>query len=348
MAACSLDTGGVASSGANTLGPSPGGSDTTNATTESDPQVDSTNGDSDDASGSASGSADGTGPTTGTDGIAQLSLSGGPIYDFGLVPVSMLGAGTLTVTNIGNTDATGIASLELTPPFEYTGMTYPGAGGTCMETLGPGQSCTLDLAFRPQQLGIHDGTLTLAYDQGPDSIRALTGGGTGHSANLLVNPGGEDMGSPPPGWNDIELGEWAAGTPSTMVEAYEGSYCHYAAQGFPFAEYALFQDVDVAAWSHTIDQGLMRFDFVGWGRTYQFGNDQYRFVVRYLGVSGQPIDSWSIDWTLDAFWQMHGTQGTAPAGTRSIRIELGCVNYVPGTTRCDAYFDALSLQATYP
>ena len=187
VAACSLDTGGVASSGANTLGPGPGGSSTTDSMTESDPHADSTHGDSD----ATSGSADTTGPAIGTGDETQLSISDGPIYDFGVVPVSMLRTKILTVTNIGDTDATGITPIDLIPPFEYTGMAYPGAGGTCTDVLGPGQSCTLDLAFRPQQIGLHADTLILAYDQGPDSTREIAGGGRDRATICWSTPGGK-------------------------------------------------------------------------------------------------------------------------------------------------------------
>lgn len=343
VAACSLDTGGVASSGANTLGPGPGGPGTTDSTTEFDPHADSTHG----GSGDGSGSADTVGSTTGVDSVAQLSLSGGPIYHFGSVALLTLASDKLMLTNVGGVDATGISGQPLVAPFQYTGGTYPGAGGTCGDTLSPGQTCELDLSFIPEDLGLHDTTLVLTYDQGPEITRELTGVGAGLTANLLINPGGEQTGSPPPGWINAGVGTWQAGTSDVM--AHEGSNCHYAENG-PYAQqFVLAQDVPVSEWGTAIDAGMMSFAFTGWGRTESFGDNQYRFTVIYQDNVNEELDRWESNWHLDSFWQMHSTQGPAPPQTRSVRVELRCINYdFLGDVRCNAYFDQLVLQGVFP
>ncbi|MEM9457864.1 MAG: hypothetical protein AAGF11_27035 [Myxococcota bacterium] len=287
-------------------------------------------------------------PPSATGDSSELLISDGPQYEFGVVSVGQLAQAALTVTNTGDTEATSMAGRPLAPPFDYTGGAYPGAGGTCTDRLAPGSSCVVDLSFHPENLGLHHGTFAVDYDEGRETTRPLTGGGAGQSANLLVNPGGEDQGSPPPGWTNIEAGEWAADVPSTGVSAHQGAGCLQSLDGPSFTEFALVQDIDISQWSTTIDQGVMHFDFIGWGRTYEFGNDQYRFVVRYRDAQEQQLDSWTTDWIRDAFWAIHSTSGPTPVGTRTVRVELNCVSYTPGTTRCDAYFDALELHAVYP
>lgn len=283
-------------------------------------------------------------PTTGES--PQLVVSGGPRYDFGLVSIGRPRTGALTVTNNGVTLVTSMSGLPLALPFDYTGDTYPGDAGTCTDTLAAGASCTVELFFDPQDLGVYEDTLVIAYDQGRETTRALTGGGMGQSDNLLTNPGGEEPGSPPPGWSDIAAGEWIASAPPS-VTPYEGAGCVHAADGPTAIEFALVQDVDVSQWSTTIDQGLMHLAFAGRGRTLDYANDQYRLVVRYRDALGRQLDSWMTDWRLESLWLEHGTQSTAPVGTRSVRVELNCRKYRLSTI-CDAYFDALELHAVYP
>lgn len=345
VAACTLDTGGQGSSAANTLGPGRGDTSTTSPTGPAGSGQDTTQGSSTSSGSDPSGS--GTDPVaTATGDEAQLSLSGAPVVDLGDTAPQMLLTAVLTVTNLGGAEATGVVGAPLTEPFGYTGGAYPGAGGTCQETLAAGQSCTLDVSFVPQQFGLHFDTLSITYDQGAALTRDLVGGGTGQSENLLLNPGGEDPGAPPPSWVNEGPGQWQAGVVSGGFVVHEGTGCLYAGEG-PFAQhYALVQDIDVSAWAATIDHGAMRFEFSAWGRTEALFDDEYRVLLRYRAGDDAQIDAWVSDEHHEPFWRMHGTQAAAPSGTRSIRVELGCIKLFG--SECKAYFDALDLRAVYP
>lgn len=322
-----------------TDGTSPGDPTHGDAEPTQGPEVDTT------ATAASTGPTTTTPPpdTTGTG--AQLIISDGPVYGFGDVLLGMPGFASLTVTNIGDTDATGMIGLPLTAPFAYTAGAYPGAGGTCTDSLAAGASCTVALSFLPLDIGLHLDILAIAYEQGTPAIRELVGGGAGQGPNLLLNPGGEDEGSPPPGWTNPGPGEWVAGV-LPNVDPYEGVGYHYAADGPPLSDFALIQLVDVSPWSATIDRGMMHFGFVGWGRTRAVLTSQYRLVVRVQDDDGEELDSWTSGWETNTAWQMHETEGFVPAGTRRVEVELGCTKF--GSDPCDALFDGLDLRAAYP
>lgn len=339
MVACVPDAGGAGSAAVNSLG---GESDDPTAAAGSGSGGDATS--IGDADGTATTSPTGP-PTTGT-GDARLSLSDDPTFDFGTVEPAELQVGTLTVMNIGGAEATGIAAQALSGPFSYTGGSYPGAGGTCGASLAAGQSCTLDLAYLSAIPGLFEHELALTYDQGPPATRTLAGVTHGVTDNLLVNPGGEDFGSPPPGWTDNGPGSWAAGLDSVQVDPHEGSGYHYSGNGLILSDYSLVQDIDASAWAHAIDQGLMRFTFEGWARSLEVANDQSRLRVFFLDQAGAAIDGWDTDWQVNVAWTRHDMNATAPEGTRRIRVELGCTMFAG--LNCNAYFDALDLRARYP
>lgn len=341
VAACVLDTGGVGSSAANTLGPGPG--DT--GTTELDTSVDSTQGPGTLPADESTTQSDPL--TTGPPGDADLVISHGPEYDFGDIPVATLAAVMLTVTNEGDAEATGMVGIPLSAPFHYTGRPYPGAAGTCADTLAAHQSCTLDVSFVPEVFGPHADTLTLDYNQGSPVSRALVGGGSGQSENLLINPGGEDQNSPPPGWNYIGPGNWGAGDPSTTVNPYEGGGYLFVTEGPNLEDYTMAQDVDVSQWAPTIDLSQMRFEFSGRARTHQaWSGYVYRLRLSYRAGDGSEISSWNSGEHDESLWQLHSTGAPAPPGTRSIRVELECNKDF--NLDCSAYFDALQLRAVYP
>jgi hypothetical protein len=137
---------------------------------------------------------DGFGPASATRPLAGrstelgvLSLSDGPSFDYGVLPVGGAGAHTFTLANTGLGSALAIAPSGLGGPFVFAGGTYPGTAGTCGATLAAGASCTLVVTFAPSATGGAARALTIAYNDGVAArsvAEALTG--TGVAPALLA------------------------------------------------------------------------------------------------------------------------------------------------------------------
>ena len=87
---------------------------------------------------------------------------------FGSVTVGATGTQQVTVTNTG-TRALSLGAAAVSGPFTI-------ASSTCGETLAPGGSCVITLAFAPAAAGGANGTLTIASDAGSPAV-ALTATG---------------------------------------------------------------------------------------------------------------------------------------------------------------------------
>jgi len=88
---------------------------------------------------------------------ANASVTGGPLA-FGNVPVGTTSAGqTLTLSNTGNANLTGIVLTFSSPRYSRPAGA---AGGTCTTTLAPG-SCTITVVFSPNAAGSASATLTI-------------------------------------------------------------------------------------------------------------------------------------------------------------------------------------------
>jgi hypothetical protein len=231
--------------------------------------------------------------------------------------------------------------------FGYAGGSFPGEYGTCGNTLAAGTSCEVELRFAPNTLGPHQATLTLSYDGGAEATRPVTGGGAGQSDNLLRNPGGEQGGIPPTSWTDDAPGDWITtqGGPGT-ADPFEGGMFIASDLGPDDTDFWLWQDALVDDWAVAIDTGALRFAFSGRARAYGPGDDVFRIRVRYRDGDGTDLAEWDSDWITGGAWQKLGDTRAAPAGTRMIRVQLGC--HRNGGTYCDAYYDALELRAVYP
>lgn len=283
------------------------------------------------------------------DDDAVLLITDGPLYEWGPVELPQSDQHTFTVTNVGEGEALNMAGQPLTGPYDYVGGAYPGDAGSCGQILAVGESCLVRVVFTPPELGLHDSALTLTHGNGSEVTCALRGGGAGRSENLLVNPGGEDEGSPPPGWTETDAGSWAAGLFMGGPPVFEGDGYIHASTGPAGPSFSLVQEVGVSTWSTTIDQGAMRFSFAGRARGYQFNADEFRMLVLYRDAAGSVLDEFDTGWEPGGFgmgWQLHQNERTAPPGTVTLEVELRCL--LNQGEYCDAYFDALELQAVYP
>jgi hypothetical protein len=348
LGACQPSSGGVGSSGANTLGTpdDTGESSTTEGaagTHETGITTDAPSDSTGTTTGAVGGTTDEPPPVTTGDGAPLLSLSDGPTYDFGDVVTNQAVAHVFTLTNRGDGDATGL-DAAVAAPFDVPGG-FPGNAGDCGPTLPAGGQCGLELRFAPTELGRHAATLTVSHDQGPALARELGGGAIGQSANLLVNGGGETIGTPPPGWT-VTLGAWEANVYAAEAAPYAGSAYLLSGGGPNNDDFALRQDIDLGAWSTTVDAGQLRIALSGWARAYAAGNDEHRIRLHFRDAGGSTLSLWTSNYASQPAWTQYTDERLAPAGTRTLQVELNCRKQ--SGSICHAYFDALDVRASYP
>ena len=119
----------------------------------------------------------------------MLVISDGPAFDFGTLATNTTSNHLFVVTNSGTASATSMGAT-LPEPFAFLGGSYPGAGGTCNQTLVAGASCFLDVAFTPASSAVAAATLSIAYFDGMASASAkrdLSGAGTSRAFLSLTD-----------------------------------------------------------------------------------------------------------------------------------------------------------------
>lgn len=274
----------------------------------------------------------------------QLVLSDGPLYDFGDVDVGEQGQQLFAVTNVGTGAATGLAGVDLLAPFAYVGGSYPGDGGDCGDSLGPGEVCLLTVELVPASYGPVQALLQVVHDDGDAGVE-LVGRGVGISDNLLINPGGERQGTPPPGWSNTGVGVWVAGS-SAEVVAMEDSATIYANEGPSGVEYVLEQVVEIPEeWLGLAEVGELRLSFVGFSRS-RIGSDEHRIRVEVRGARADVLDEHDSGWSTVPLWEELAFSSLAPGGARELVVELYCRKTAGAL--CSAFYDALELRLEYP
>jgi alpha-tubulin suppressor-like RCC1 family protein len=123
---------------------------------------------------------------------AMLSISDGPSFDFGTVPVNGFADKMFTISNSGGITATSLMGLGLTAPYSFKGGVYPGTGGDCGVNLSVGASCAVVVTFSPTTASVQMATLEINFNDGTGSqvvSRSLSGTGISSAA-----------------WNSLALG----------------------------------------------------------------------------------------------------------------------------------------------
>jgi hypothetical protein len=282
-------------------------------------------------------------PVTTGDRTPLLMLSDGPTYDFGDVDTDQAVAHVFTLTNAGDAEATGL-SATVAAPFGFSGG-FPGAAGDCDDALAAGQSCAIEVTFAPTALGRHLATLAVTHDTGPDVTRNLAGGAIGETENLVVNAGGEATGAPPPGWTEV-LGAWEADAYVLETLPFAGDAYLLSGAGPNNQDLSLRQSIDLDAWATTADAGRLRISFSGRARAYATDDDEHRIRIHYYDSTGATLQVWTSNYDSQDAWTQYSDERLAPAGTRTLQVELNCRK--DSGTHCYAYFDALELRASYP
>ncbi|HMN68444.1 MAG TPA: choice-of-anchor D domain-containing protein, partial [Bdellovibrionales bacterium] len=153
------------------------------------------------AYGLVTGATDRTGAANflGTGALpADLIISDGPTFNFGDIVVTAVAEKSLTVTNAGNIDATGLSGAGLAAPFDFKGGSYPGVGGTCGAALAASTSCTLVVTFSPAATGVANDAIELTYHNGDTvttSTRNITGNGATPAVLSISDAPGFDYGT---------------------------------------------------------------------------------------------------------------------------------------------------------
>ena len=108
---------------------------------------------------------------TGVAAVAVASVTGGPLA-YGNVPTGTTSAAkTLTLHNTGTAALTGIT-------LAFSSPTYTRSGGTCVATLGAGNTCTINVVFSPTAVSTVNATLTITASVGvTGSPVSLSGAG---------------------------------------------------------------------------------------------------------------------------------------------------------------------------
>lgn len=117
----------------------------------------------------------------GTTGGKDFTVSGPPILmatpDTLAFPNTAPGVTSapiaVTITNTGNAPASDVAIAN------SNAAEFPVSGNTCGTTLAIGESCGLEVAFKPKNASARAGTLTMSRAGGPGGTVAMGGSGTG-------------------------------------------------------------------------------------------------------------------------------------------------------------------------
>ncbi len=118
--------------------------------------------------------------------LAFLSLSDGPTYNYGTKSVGSTTDKSFTVTNLGSANATSVIGTGLVAPYSFKGGSYPGAGGSCTNTIIIGASCTVIVSYKPTATGVTSSNIQINYHDGSANQSALRGV-TGTAAFVLQN-----------------------------------------------------------------------------------------------------------------------------------------------------------------
>jgi hypothetical protein len=101
---------------------------------------------------------------------AFIDASPGPIFQFPTLNVGNSATQVFTLTNTGKKSATQLTGdFGLSVSFFFDGG-FPGKGGTCGNTLNPGESCSVSVTFAPGYISDFEQILRAAYDNGYSTV----------------------------------------------------------------------------------------------------------------------------------------------------------------------------------
>ncbi len=166
--------------------------------------------------------------------------------------------------------------------------------------------------------------------------------------NLVLNSSAESFNTStmvPDNWTVVS-GVWAShDAPGYVDTVHSGQYMFIESGGDQVG--MLQQDVDVSAFTSTIDSGNKKFLFSAWEQSYnQQPEDAGIIVVQCLNAAKtQILSSWTSDTlTTVLVWAQTLHNFRVPVGTRYVRIQL--ISYRNNGSDNDGYFDDISLTSS--
>ncbi len=174
-----------------------------------------------------------------------------------------------------------------------------------------------------------------------------------HGQNLIINPDAEEdpLGT---GWTSVATGtscgtgsdsNWRiVGGTTSYPSSQNGTYMFFSGCGSISGE--IYQDIDVSAYSATIDAGTEVFTFTGYTHSFnQSPADGARIIVEYSNVPSTVLGSFDTGFTTHTSgWTINSDSRAAPVNTRNIRIRL--LSEANNGSSVDGYLDNLSLTPT--
>lgn len=122
------------------------------------------------------------------------------VYDFGIVPQGSEASHTFTITNSGEAPVT----FPGHSPYAGSGLVpepYSIRSSTCGAGLAAGTSCTVVVAFAPEQAGPTRGFLSVQLNESTTTTSVVLAGSDGNDAiySVVINPSVHDFGDVPSG-----------------------------------------------------------------------------------------------------------------------------------------------------
>jgi hypothetical protein len=272
-----------------------------------------------------------------------VTISHGPVFDFGSCNLGSITPHTFTVSNEGDGDATAVQPVGVGDAFSI-------ASHDCGEVLAPGATCSVEVRFEPNRFGDVDAELQVAYqDEGlaASATRRVVGRGVGVTGNLLINGGGE-LGNasdiPPTGWTIVYGPNWSASW--NAATPFEGNRTISAGYGPPGpTQFTLVQQMHATPLTSWGDASGVRFYYRAFHRAESAGNDPTWVVLRFIDSGGAELSAYPSAQFSGTTWNESAGNVLAPASTHHVQLVLECTRVY--NNWCSGFFDGLEVWAEW-
>lgn len=334
LAGCGFDTSGQGSGAP----PSPG-EDSADGTEATGAITGSATGMDDEASDGVVDTTMGSGPSH-----PAVTISDGPMFDFGGQNFGEPVTHTFTVSNMGGGDAEDLLVGALSGSMTM-------ASTDCGAVLPAGDSCIVDVEFLPSAFGQYTEQLELTFsDAGTpaSASRTIMGRGVGSTPNLLINGDAELAPTdvvPPAGWFLIDGTQWSANDGNFEVSPRTGSRLLSPGSDPSVGMPLLGQSVDISGLSTWGDAEGLTVVFEAYHRGSVISLDDSWLQLRFGNVGGELFSFRRSGGYGGDSWHLSEVVEIAPVGSYSVQVEIICEN-MSGNT-CDGFFDDIQLRVEW-